>query len=185
MSGRVVAILGVSGVGKTSMVSAYSRHYPSVHSVRASTLLKAAVLVPDTETLRTAPAPEIHDNQVRLASAFSELRSRYPERNIIFDGHSLIDNDETLVIVPVATFIQLAPNLIVFLEDDPEAIHVRRNMDEERLRPNRSVDEIATHQQTAKEAAFSYGAALSAPCLAVWSGDHASFRAALNQTFAF
>jgi adenylate kinase len=183
MMGRVVAVLGISGVGKTTMVSTFTRHHPWAHSVRASALLNEAVEITDTEALRTASASVIHANQDRLTSAFSELRRRHPDRHIIFDGHSLIDNDKGLVIVPPATFVKLAPNLIVFLEEDANTILARRLADVDRVRPRRSAEEIAAHQYAAKEVALEYGATLTIPCLIIRSGDSATFEAALKREF--
>lgn len=183
MSGRVVAVLGISGVGKTTMVSVFTRLHPWIHGVRASALLKEAATVTDVEALRTVSAPDIHANQERLTAAFSDLRRRHPERHIIFDGHSLIDNDQGLVIVPTAVFVQLAPNRIVFIEDDAEAILTRRLADASRVRPRRSAEEILIHQQAAKEAAFSYAVTLAIPFSVVTSGDRATFAAALEGEF--
>lgn len=183
MSGRVVAVLGISGVGKTTMVSTFIRHHPWAHSVRGSALLKEASAVSDTEALRTASASDIQANQDRLTSAFSELRRRHPDRHIIFDGHSLIDNDNGLVIVPTATFAQLAPSLILFVEDDPNAILTRRLADVRRVRPRRSVNEIAAHQHTAKETALGYGYALCIPCVAIRSGNFPVFEKVLLANF--
>lgn len=183
MTGRVVAVLGISGVGKSTMISAFARLHPSVHGASASALLKQATAVTDSEALRTAAVSDIHDNQQRLISAFSDLRRRHPERHVIFDGHSLIDNDQGLVIVPIAVFTGLAPNLIVFLEDGAEAILTRRLADASRVRPRRSVEEITAHQRMAKEAAFGYGAALNIPCFVIQSGDDAAFTTVLEQEF--
>lgn len=165
------------------MVSAFTQRHSWAHSVRASALLKEAAAITDTEALRTASAADIHANQDRLASAFSELRHRHPDRHIIFDGHSLIDNDEGLVVVPTATFVQLAPNMIVFLEDVATTILARRLADVERVRPHRSAEEIAAHQHAAMEAAMGYSAALSVPCLIIRSGDSMAFDETLEREF--
>lgn len=183
MSGRVVAVLGISGVGKTTMVSAFTRRHPWAHSVRASALLKEAAAVTDTEALRTASASDIHANQNQLVSAFSDLRRLHPDRHIIFDGHSLIDNNDGLVIVPTAVFINLAPDLIVFLEDNPETILARRLADVGRMRPTRSAEEIAAHQQAAKEAAIRYGVALGVSCFVVRPGEDTAFEQSLLSAF--
>ncbi len=180
MNGRVVAVLGISGVGKTTMVSAFTQGHPWVHSIRASALLKEVAAVDDVEILRTASAADIRANQDRLALAFSELRRRHPDHHIIFEGHSLIDNDEGVVVVPTTTFVKLSPDLIIFLEDSADAILTRRLADAGRIRPRRSTEEISAHQQAAKEAALCYSAALAIPHVIIQSGDAAAFEAALE-----
>jgi adenylate kinase len=183
MRGRVVAVLGISGVGKTTMVTAFTQGRPWVHSIQASTLLKEATAATNTEALRTASATDIHANQDRLTSAFSELRRRHPDRHIIFDGHSLIDNDEGVVVIPTSTFVRLAPDMIMFLEDAADAILVRRAADVGRVRPRRSADEITSHQNTAKDAAFRYASTLRIPYATIRSGDFISFEERLLIAF--
>lgn len=183
MKGRVVAVLGISGVGKSTMISAFARLHPSVHGASASALLKQATAVTDSESLRTAAASDINDNQQRLIAAFSDLWRRHPERHVIFDGHSLIDNDQGLVIVPNDVFVGLAPNRIVFIEDNAEAILTRRLADANRIRPRRSAEEIAAHQRMAKEAAHGYAVTLAIPFSAIQSGDDQTFAAALEGEF--
>lgn len=183
MKGRVVAVLGISGVGKSTMISAFTQRHPSVLGVGASALLKQATAVMDTETLRTAAVSDIHANQQRLVSTFSDLRLRNPERHVIFDGHSLIDNDQGLVIVPTDVFVGLAPNRIVFIEDNADAILTRRLADASRIRPRRSAEEIAAHQRMAKEAACGYAVKLAIPFSTIQSGDDATFAATLEGEF--
>jgi adenylate kinase len=183
MNGRVVAVLGISGVGKTTMVSSFTDRHPWAHSVRASALLKEMVAVDDTEVLRTAPAPDIQSNQDLLAAAFRNLRRRLPDRHIIFDGHSLIDTNQNLVIVPAEIFEEIAPSLIVFIESNPETILVRRCTDVGRVRPQRTSEQISHHQELAREAALDYGCALSVPCKIIESGDSESFERVLLAAF--
>jgi adenylate kinase len=183
MNGRVVAVLGISGVGKTTMVSNFTAKHAWVHSVRASNLLKEAVAVTDTEALRKVSAPDIQSNQDRLTIAFNSLRRAKPDRHIIFDGHSLIDNDDGLVIIPADIFREIAPNLIVYLEDDPNTILARRSADIGRIRPTRTLNEITRHQDIAKEAAINYGVILSVECRVVQSGDSRTFEHALSKVF--
>ncbi|MBF0394650.1 MAG: AAA family ATPase [Alphaproteobacteria bacterium] len=166
------------------MVSAFTRKHPWVQAVSAGSLLRGALMTDDTEALRTATASNIHANQDRLVAAFAERRRRDPEHHVIFDGHTLIDNDQRLVIVPVSVFRDLAPALIVFLEDDPLLIHARRLADPGRVRPRRSSDEIDAQQRTAKETALAHASVLAVPCAMVGSGDHAAFEAALIGAFA-
>lgn len=175
MSGSIVAVLGLSGAGKTTIVSKFVEHYPWAYSVSAGSLLKDAMAVTDSEELRTAMAAGIYSNQGRLVAAFRELRCRHPNLHIIFDGHSLIDNDHGLVVVPTETFRQIAPDLIIFLEEDPDVIASRRVADKFRSRPIRNAKELAKHQAIAKEAALEYGRSLSVECRVIASSDHHEF----------
>ena len=51
------------------------------------------------------------------------------------------------------------------------------------MRPYRSVDEMAAHQHTAKEAALGYENALRIPCAAVRSVDFPAFEEILLANF--
>ena len=122
------------------------------------------------EALRTAAADAVQDNQQRLVAAFEEARRACPDRPVLFDGHSVIDNDHGLVEIPVAAIARLRPSAIVFVQDDPRVIRQRR-LAGERLRPDRSEDTLADHQDRARQAAAGYARSMGVPFHVVEAGD--------------
>lgn len=163
MTGRIVVVLGISGVGKTHMISSFVDRHPWVKRLSASALLKDAVSAVSTEALRTAPATTITSNQHQLLTAFQAYRQEIPDQDIIFDGHSVIDNGQELVCVPVSIFEKIGPDSIIFLNETPEIIFNRRQKDIDRTRPHRTLEQIANYQRIALGQAKLYGQKLAIP----------------------
>lgn len=175
MNGKVIAVLGISGVGKTTMVSSFVESHPSVLSIRASELLNRERPEANPEFFRIAASSDIHKNQDHITTAFDKFKRSAFGRHIIFDGHSLIDNGQGLVVIPIQIFRKIAPDIIIFIEENPEVIVSRRLADVSRTRPQRTVRELSEQQTLAKDTANEYGRVLSAPCHIVHSGDFEVF----------
>src|ERR1700753_345358 len=93
---KVVAVFGLSGVGKSWMISRYVAAENIAH-IQASQLMRdastAGVGKPVTsESLRRGA---VLDNQSLLTEAFAKVLAE-EARPIIFDGHCLIDAGEHL-----------------------------------------------------------------------------------------
>jgi len=184
MHGRVAAVFGISGVGKTTMISSFTREHPWAHAVKGSSLLLAATSQADSEKLRAVPADEVSANQERLVAAFADLRAAHPDRHIIFDGHSIIDTDQTLMVIPADVIVRLEPSAIIFLEEAPSVISARRAADSARARPARSPEQLSRHQSLAKEMAQAYAKALSLPCHVIGTAEVQAFEQILLTTFS-
>ena len=165
----VVAMFGLSGVGKGWMASAVCARHPAILHLEASALLRAA-LNETGEVLRTATHDVMADNQRRLAAAFAAARTAEPKRPVLFDGHNVIDNDAGLVDIPATVIAPLKPDHIVFVADEGAAIAARRLADV-RHRPLRTVDDLERHQARAQNLAQSYALALGIPFEEVRCGD--------------
>jgi hypothetical protein len=100
----------------------------------------------------------------------NHLRAQVPDRPILFDGHSVIDNDAGLVEIPLAVVAALGPDHIVFVIDDVSEI-ARRRLEDSRRRPSRSLDELRRHQELARAVASDYADKLGVPMSIVRAGD--------------
>jgi adenylate kinase len=123
---RVVAVFGLSGVGKSWLISRFASANPVVH-VQAGQLLgeaKAAISgnVATYEELRIGT---VLDNQALLIRAFSEIISDAVQP-IIFDEHCVVDNGDQLVEIPVEVIAALSASGIVFVKSQPGGIVERR-----------------------------------------------------------
>jgi len=166
----VFAVFGISGVGKTTLVKRFVKNHPSYLHLQASALLRTAKAT-TSEALRSAPAAEIRDNQDILVTAFHTARLDAPERPVIFDGHSLIDGDAGLVIIPTDVIARLDPVRLIFVYDEPRLIHQRRISDTSRRRPTRSIEQLAEQQAVAFIACQRYAASLDLPLDSVLAGE--------------
>lgn len=166
---RVVAMFGLSGVGKGWLARELCERHQQILHLEASALMRAA-LNTTGEALRTAAVGVVQDNQSRLVQAFIAARSAQPDRPVLFDGHSVIDNDLELVEVPVSVVAALGTDAIVFVFDDPTAIRERRLLDDRR-RPDRPVVALAHHQERARAVAVGYAERLNLEFHEVTAGD--------------
>ncbi len=161
MKRPIVIVFGLSGVGKTTFCNKIKEINPSYIHYQASALLKEATGL-RSEQLRIESKHKIESNQSLLARIFRSKRDSERHKPIVVDAHSIIDNDRDLVVVPIETVRALEPTLLVFLEEDPEILVARRRHGD-RYRPERSVPELRSQQQLAKEVVLDYAKNLRVP----------------------
>jgi adenylate kinase len=181
---RVLAVCGLSGVGKSWLISRFASANPVVH-VQASQLLreaKAAISgsVTTSEELRIGA---VLDNQALLIRAFSAKISNAVQP-IIFDGHCVVDDGSQLVEIPVEVIAALSVSGLVFVKSQPGAIVERRLKDIARTRPARTVEEIGLHQNRAMLVCVDYAKRLRLDLHVVQAGDEESFASAVASILA-
>lgn len=155
-------VFGVPGVGKSTLVSAIVRKSEvSILHLQAGELIREAKnLKVSSEHLRTSSARVINENQSDLVSAYWRNIESSSADTAVFDGHSVIDNDSEFVVIPTEVIRQLQLTSMVFLWADPDQIQSRRENDTHRTRPERTLEEIAKHQNLALATCRSYATEL-------------------------
>lgn len=146
---RRIALLGLSGVGKSTLISRVNARIPLLH-LQASALIKAeqayrAQTAESSESLRTGA---VIGNQDLMITAYQRVTAD-AEVPIVFDGHSVIDGQDGIIAIPTSVFQQLMLNSIFYLFADPKVIFERRQNDFNRKRPVRDVETLADHQRIA------------------------------------
>lgn len=146
---KVVAVVGISGVGKSTCIRQWAERFPLMH-LQASALIKAEQAarnqaVGSSEDLRLGP---VLDNQSLLVSAFRRATEGH-DGLVIFDGHTLIDGVDGPMPIPASVFRDLECQHIIFICDAGSAIVERRSADSQRIRPQLSAEELARHQDFA------------------------------------
>ena len=181
MTRQVVALTGLSGVGKTSLIEGLAASVPLEH-LQASSLIKegrravgeAAI---SQDQLRLV---DIDENQILLVRGFN-IKAKASRGLIVLDGHTVIERDDGLTRIDARVFGAIGINSMIFLADHPEAIARRRCNDTARKRPVPSVDGLRLIQEEAREHAATICLALGIP-LHVWRPDESALIAyALQQ----
>lgn len=152
MNQKVVALTGISGVGKTTFLKEIAKRVSFQHVTGGSLIAAARQAIPDCrDDMRFA---DLDQNQRLLTDGFAIARD--PEIGlVIMDGHVVIDNGEKLTELPSTVFRALGTSLIVHLEADPAWIAANRSRDTSRLRPKYAPETLDRHQSTSRNHAAS------------------------------
>lgn len=168
---RRVALLGLSGVGKSTLIGRLNERRPVLH-LQASGLIKAEQAhrkqqSEDSESLRLGA---VVDNQALMVAAFRRVAAD-TALPIVFDGHSVIDGRDGLVEIPSSVFAELEVSTIFYLSADPNAIAARRLADAARDRPERNAEVLAEHQRFAHNTARRIAEEIGCAFIPVANGD--------------
>jgi len=155
MNSKSIALVGLSGVGKTTFLSSLVSDFSFRHA-EASQIIKAQKEYISNEALSSEGLRnrDIHDNQSLLVDGFHRL---FPSEEIttVLDGHTIIDTPTGVIPIPASVFADIGLHFMVYLRGDPRVIASQRQLDKSRNRPERSPNEIAVQQRQAIETAVS------------------------------
>lgn len=163
MTGPIVALTGISGVGKSTVLKTLSTSISFQH-LQASALIKAGRhasgdIAVTHDQLRLV---DIDENQQFLIRGF-RLNAGASTSLVILDGHTVIERDTGLTHIDARVFGAIGIDSMIFLADDPEAIGQRRRNDTSRKRPVLSVDALRLIQEQAEDHAVEICKALGVP----------------------
>lgn len=151
MSRRIVLLLGVPGVGKTTLIQAYVARYP--HWVRISAgdmvLRGTKSLITNRDSLRNRAKQQIYAEQMLISPSVQNELSTMPEDiNILFDGHATLRTTRgELLPVRWKAFAGINPTEIILLEAPSEVIIARRMADASlRNREQETVEDLNIRQ---------------------------------------
>ncbi len=149
MTNKIIALLGVSGVGKSTVLNKLSSNLPFQH-LQASAIIKERRAKLENQTLSNDDLRSfsINDNQQLLVDGFKEVVQASP-RLAILDGHSAIETPSGVVLIEPSVFAAIGIAHLIFLVDHPSAIARRRDQDLSRKRPPASEQQLNTLQDTA------------------------------------
>ncbi|BBF70622.1 ATP-binding protein [Sphingomonas bisphenolicum] len=169
-----IAILGLSGVGKSTLIGKIRETVPLLH-LQASALIKAEQAhrerSPDSsEALRTGA---VIDNQLLMIAAYRR-EAAATDLPIVFDGHSIIDGRDGLIEIPASVFAELELDAIFYMAADPHVIAERRRADVGRERPHRDVATLEQHQHLAEAKARCIAQDLGRPFIFIADGEVSS-----------
>lgn len=162
MKQKIVALVGISGVGKTTFARKLAEDLQIQH-LTAGTLIKmgSAIKSLDRDRLRLA---DIDGNQQFLIDGFHQSRDRN-EQYIIIDGHVVIHGLLGLEELCADVFDALEIDGMVHLSSSPTRILTHRINDEKRERPILSEQEINEHQSRSIAVAKTICRSLNVPLI--------------------
>lgn len=143
MKQRVMALVGISGVGKTTFLKRIAAACAFQHLTAGSLIALAKSSDPvNRDSLRLS---DLEENQSLLIRGFAQARD-LAARVVILDCHVVVHGLTGLWPIESRVFSSLNVCLIAHLEADPIQIHLNRTRDLTRQRPLLSSDEIRSHQ---------------------------------------
>lgn len=170
MTGPIIILLGVSGVGKSRLANKIGALRPDTLLLSAGGLLRK-YLRTTGEKLRTAEKRDVQENQLALAEALTNERRGQEDRLVLLEAHSFIDNDQELVDVPVKIIESLKPAGIILMSTTGERLAQQREMDE-RERPKRTPRELGRQLDHSRNLAVHYSETLRIPMIQIEGGDY-------------
>ncbi len=145
---KTVLIFGVSGVGKSTLISNFVSSHKEWSHLQAGTLLKESLKF-DRDELRLVSGGEIRSNQDVLVHSFRQKIESDNLTHVLFDGHSVINNGTSIVKIPLEVIKAFEASAIIFIEASPEEIIIRREKDKTRKRAILSAEDIRDEQAIA------------------------------------
>jgi adenylate kinase len=175
----VAAVVGLSGVGKSTLISEVFRGVPLLH-LQASTLIKSELERRSRQkyTSEDLRLGAVMDNQELLVAGFKHA-TRRALGLVVFDGHTLIDSKDGLLEIPACVFADIGCDHMAVIIDEPAAIALRRERDGKRYRPLHALATLAEHQEKALMAAQKIASDLSIPISVHPPSDRAGLEAVL------
>ncbi|MBM3099349.1 AAA family ATPase [Gluconobacter cerinus] len=175
MIGAVIILLGVSGIGKSTLSREIQSLRPDILCLSAGTLLRK-YLRTTSEALRTAEKQDIEKNQWVLAIALANERRGQEDRPVLLEAHSFIDNDQEFVDVPVEIIASLKPAGIILISTTPNRLARQRERDD-RVRPKRTLSALSKQIFHSRELALYYAKVLRIPNIQI---ENRQFKLALD-----
>jgi adenylate kinase len=138
-SAKVILVFGLPGAGKSTLINNLISTRPEYIRLSGGSLISGDISEAERDKLRKLGADEVLKNQELLVINFQKALQNNREKTVIFDGHCMIKNADSLIEIPLDIIRRLTPSLIVFINPSAALIHSRRTND-----PNRPDREIET-----------------------------------------
>ncbi|NCO04301.1 MAG: AAA family ATPase [Alphaproteobacteria bacterium] len=119
---RIVAVLGVSGVGKTTIINNFVSNYPLWLHIEAGKLLSNALPEIPYDALKDLSDDAIIKNQFLIIDAFNKIVCQTEFKNIIFNGHMIIEKKNNYLLLPCSILSDIGIDEIIHIKEKPQTI---------------------------------------------------------------
>lgn len=179
MENTIVALVGISGVGKTTFLKRLGKRLNFQHLTAGSLIARARTAEDGArDRLRMA---DLDENQRLLIEGFA-LAHDPDAALIILDAHVIIQGPSDLSMICSEVFSSLNVSIMAHLEADPSQIGDNRRNDVNRDRPALSTEELECHQIMSHSHAKAISSDLGIEFKALTHCDEASFGNYLKET---
>ena len=151
---RLTFVVGISGVGKTTIIRQFVKENSDYAHVEASKLIKQRLGAETSEEIRVLPKNKVLMNQSLLIEELSIYKEKYSQ--IILDGHLLINNNQELIPIPLDIVKKINPYNIILVHGDSREILSHRIINLQKKYFKETISEIDKNQQLLKQIAISY-----------------------------
>lgn len=141
MNQKIVALTGISGVGKSTFLQKLSQSLDFFPLEASRIILEARKNISFDIVHDTLRYANLSENQELFIKGLKSPRLASIPLMII-DGHSLIEQDTGYSLVDPSVFLSANISAMIFLHDDPSSIFRRRLTDTKRNRPRKSVEQL-------------------------------------------
>lgn len=143
MTQRIIALLGISGVGKTTFLRRVQETMVFQHLSAGTLIASASNLNVDRDLLRLR---QVDRNQQFLLAGM-ELAKDPAAKLVVLDGHAVVDGPAGLESVSHMVFRDMGICGIAHLEAAPSFVKRNRQNDRCRARPPHDIDVLQVHQE--------------------------------------
>jgi len=174
-------VFGLPGVGKSTLIKKATKDNNFVR-LSGGTLISENISDEDRDTLRKKSKDQILSNQEILIFNFLKTIRTLSDRHIIFDGHCIVKENNSITPIPLNIIKRLQPNILVFIDEPSEVIIERRKHD--LIRPDREIETIAdidVNRKMQLEICKSYSVALKIPLKVLVSPEQRQMNSIINK----
>ncbi|MFZ2587127.1 MAG: AAA family ATPase [Alphaproteobacteria bacterium] len=180
---QIVLVFGLPAVGKTTLIGGFISHNPAWFRISGGDLIKQGMSEADRDSLRVQGIGQVEENQIVLINNFHKTLVNTPNKNILFDGHCLVNTGGKLYTIPTHVIQSISPNKIILLDADTPIIIARRLQD--KLRPNRekeTEEEVNKRRMLSMNVCQTYGKELDIPVIVLTNPSPEEFAFHLSQS---
>jgi adenylate kinase len=147
--GKMILLTGLPGIGKSSLTSklleiAHERGIPVTYTTYGTVMLDLALekgIVSNRDEIRRLPLPVQKELQVMASKQIGEMKGR--DGLVIVDTHMIVSTEQGwLPGISMNNLEDIAPDQIIVVEAEPEAVSKRRRKDKSRARDEETIEMI-------------------------------------------